>query len=460
MAYNKRNYSRLSSHLTMQNFVDNNRMQIKSNRIVPESCSVEMSGWSVSGWCTLEWMNNHNMPNCTWRLLYQNKIQSLQGSTNSVGHDSQDYRRVKCSFVHKIPAEDGNYTYSISISSHPADQYSKTFQIEKPNNLKHNCPETVPEGSSINCTCYASRRGNPSAKIAWDGSNSENFVINNVTRKSNGAVGVCRLTWGNMNITALYTISISFTMEHDEKSASAASAQGGLIGGVVTAVVVVVVIAAAAFVYFMKRRKTMLDSVEAGESGKERCIMGFSPHLREDLHGTTRLSTLCAVVNKPRTETTVEHHASPSDDLYTNVCTTNANKGQDEYAMICKTIENKTRNKESDGDDQVREASHEASQMKETIKPIIMVNPAILGNETFQKTSETIYVNVTQYPTESGLGVYHIVPHARNCGSSTLDANLYSAAITSDDEYNVLHFEKDRTGLEDQASPYNHLEQS
>lgn len=35
---------------------------------------------------------------------------------------------------------------------------------------------------------------------------------------------------------------------------------------------------------------------------------------------------------------------------------------------------------------------------------------------------------------------------------------IYSPAITPDNEYNVLHFEKDRTGLEDQFSPYNHLE--
>lgn len=130
----------------------------------------------------------------------------------------------------------------------------------------------------------------------------------------------------------------------------------------------------------------MLDSVEAGESGRERGIMGFSPHLREDLHGTTRLSTPYSVVNKPKTETPVEHHASPSDDLYTNTCTTKADTSKDEYATICKTMDNKTLNKERDGNDQVKDASHEASQMEDTVEQTIKLQPPIPGKETFQKT--------------------------------------------------------------------------
>ncbi|XP_025102270.1 uncharacterized protein LOC112568919 [Pomacea canaliculata] len=105
--------------------------------IVPGSCSVHLSGSKVYGVCTIQWLHHrdNNTFMCNWRLTYKNKTQDIphfQDPTTSTTHDFDRYKRRSCKFVAEMPGDEGDYTYSIRVSSHPENHFSKTFYIGSP----------------------------------------------------------------------------------------------------------------------------------------------------------------------------------------------------------------------------------------------------------------------------------------------------------------------------------------
>ncbi|XP_025102284.1 uncharacterized protein LOC112568924 [Pomacea canaliculata] len=143
--------------------------------IVQGSCSVQLSGWKVSGVCTVQWLDGQTTPMCKWSLNYKSgerELHHLQGPTTSDQRGSSSYNTRNCTLEVDMPVDDGDYTYSVTVPSHPADRFSKTLRIEQPEGPKHNCPEMVLEGFGINCTCYTSKIGNPPAHIVFITSNS------------------------------------------------------------------------------------------------------------------------------------------------------------------------------------------------------------------------------------------------------------------------------------------------
>ncbi|XP_025101177.1 uncharacterized protein LOC112568216 isoform X2 [Pomacea canaliculata] len=232
----------------------------------------------------------------------------------------------------------------------------------------------------------------------------------------------------------------------DEASATAAgtgSLNGGLIGGVTAAAVVVLVIIAVVVVYIIKRRK--------GMAKQEGCTSGSSSDFGNFLKHNNPLSKLYAVVKKPKPQTPIERHSAPSGDLYTIPTSGTIQQGENGYNSVYETADSTAFYEENNFDHQAEEVAKETSEW--TAKAQSTVTPAVAVKK-FQDLSGG-YMNVTEVLTDSGLGVYHVVPWASNSG--TMNPESSTQAI-SEDEYNALHFEKDRTGQEDLDVDYNHLQ--
>ncbi|XP_025102708.1 uncharacterized protein LOC112569198 isoform X2 [Pomacea canaliculata] len=177
--------------------------------IVPTSCSVQLSGWKVYGMCTVKRVVGRKNRMCKWNMKNKNNTEEFQGFVGYTYMYSENYVKETCAFLREIPVDNGNYTYSISESSHPADQWGKTIYIEKPDVPHHNCSKMILEGSSMTCTCFTPKLGNPPALVGWEGL-GETYLTIQGNKQNQGIVFTCSLTWGVISYTTPYVINIAY----------------------------------------------------------------------------------------------------------------------------------------------------------------------------------------------------------------------------------------------------------
>ncbi|XP_025100474.1 uncharacterized protein LOC112567845 isoform X2 [Pomacea canaliculata] len=585
------------------------------------SCSVQLSGWIVSGVCTVQWLSSIKKRSCNWILKTEEKEEEIPGVQSIAGYKpTESFVYINCSFVRQVPVITGNYTYSIDVSSHPADQFSKSLYIEKPDEPQHNCSKMLLEGSNMICTCFTSNLGNPPAQIGWAESSKEHFVIEGINRERNGTVTTCSLTWGSVNYTTPYTILVAFgptvtyissseeTSGNETKTVLVCTASdvypsalfrwnivcenethnettnrctlptspvadqmtiectasnqifpqvsstsiyvlkpthnpyhGGVIAGSVVAVLLLVVIVAV-IILFIKRRKAMnkpetqTPTVRfASPSGDIYTIAGTTTgDHREDEYVTVRDTTCSNSILQPQSP--VVRFAAPSGDLYsiagpatarevnqatermqhklpchqTKNTTYHNNQGTESKKMPIKPkptrlgeksrhlwsskaeFDNKLETQRpaahfaapsgdlyaiagpatAGGDKPVTEATsntsyapkssngHKANMTKKGMdskKMAIKPKPTRFGKQSRQGVPVTGYMNVTEVPTDSGLGVHHVAPWAAKSETGSSDARVLDTSNISEDEYNVLRFQEDHTGQEDHHLTYSHL---
>ncbi|XP_025102112.1 uncharacterized protein LOC112568827 isoform X2 [Pomacea canaliculata] len=513
------------------------------------SCGVSISNWMVTGSCILTGMySSDNNYNCKWKERGNNK--EFGGFQNKpvtyTEQNSRNYTEGVCSFAKQMPLISGLYTYTMKVS--PGGFYlQKEITIGEPYQVKltHSCPKYVFEGSSINCTCSASRDVTPPALLVWEGRNDAKLLLANISRQQDQEQFTCQVKWGpdgsikentSYTLTVAYgpsdvlvtsykkktgdesetirltctatdvypsavfqwnvtcsnqtdhidssTCSFNFTQKfeslailctasntyyHQEnashvyvlsslgnKQADTAGLNAGLIGGVVAAVLLVLIIVAVLIVYIIKRRKGMLD--------RERAFLGISSDPHKDFHKGPAMPQPYAVVSKPKTQTQtqtqtqtpIRRQAGPLGDMYTITNTTSSGHVVDDYATVCGTVNNNTSGAESPDTYQETHNTQRTTEPTEAFKPT--TKPTITNNASIHDWQGTDYMNVTEVPTDSGLGVYHVVPWATPSGQTEPETREYSVPTFSEDEYNELHFEEDRTGQEDQAATYHHLQ--
>lgn len=56
-------------------------------------------------------------------------LPDLQGPTTCDQRGSTWYNTRNCTFEVDMPVDDDDYTYSVTVPSHPADKFSKTLRI-------------------------------------------------------------------------------------------------------------------------------------------------------------------------------------------------------------------------------------------------------------------------------------------------------------------------------------------
>ncbi|XP_025102256.1 uncharacterized protein LOC112568912 [Pomacea canaliculata] len=409
--------------------------------IVHGSCSVQLSGWKVFGVCTVQWLDGEIDPTCKWSLKDKSgarDLPDLQGPTTSDQRGSTRYNTRNCTFEVDMPVDDGDYTYTVTVPFHPEDRFSKTLYIVQPDEPKHNCPEMVLEGTSINCTCYTSKIGNPPAHIAWSESNNEHLNVENIGRGGSGAFFTCKLLWGVISKETVYTVRVTNGPSGtDIRSTTTTSGDSTEIMLVCTAIDVY---PSAVFVWNItcdnitdstntstctfttaSEEAEMIVECTASNSVFENVSLSaiYVVHIsgNKQSHDILIISGISAAVvivigavifvciikkwrvfSKRRTPTPVVHYTAPSGDLYTIAGTTIRNHGDNENIAICETIENRLSRTERIGCDEARSQPHKTDEIRKPLKP--KRNPKPIRTEV---TS----ANVTELSADSCVDVYH-----------------------------------------------------
>ncbi|XP_025100477.1 uncharacterized protein LOC112567846 [Pomacea canaliculata] len=479
--------------------------------IVPGSCSVELSGWKVYGVCTIRllWTNNRM---CKWTLKKKNIERSYEGTQSAFTSKSVDiYYYVNCSFMHQMPVDDGKYTYNISVSSHPADTFSRTLHIERPAPPQHNCSNVTLEGSSINCKCFSLNLGDPPAQIGWVETREEHFAIKDIKREQNGFVDTCRLTWGAINYRTPYIVTIAYGPSETYISREESSDDKTQTVLICTAIDVY---PSAVFrwniscdkeTHSVNISRCTVSTTNIQDNMAVECIAHnniftdvssnstyvFKPE-QNSLHGGIIAGSTAAVVivtiivavifvyikrrkdvNKNKTQTPTAHFYAPSGQLYTiagNVTTVDYR--QHEYSTVRDTtsLDNNPRAQTpvvrftaASGDlSTITGPAPGGNQKQLTLQEVIRNRVhASTSNNCKNKLSDLSvegYVNVTEVPTDFRPGVYHNLPWAAIPQTVGSDARVLDQSVNTEDEYNVLRFQDDRTGEEDHAVTYSHLQ--
>ncbi|XP_025101696.1 uncharacterized protein LOC112568578 [Pomacea canaliculata] len=419
---------------------------------VYRDCSVRISNWMVTGSCTLTKMySSDNNYYCKWRESGNNNEEFGDFQTQPVpykGWNSREYTTGVCSFAKPTPLIRGLYTYNMRVL--PGDvHFQQTINIGEPYQVKltHSCPEYVFEESSINCSCSASRDVTPPALLVWEGRNDVKLLLTNISRQQDQEQFTCQLKWGpdgSIKENMSYRLTVAWN-----KQANTPRTNAGVIGGVIAAVLALIIVAGL-IVYIIKKRKGILD--------REWSFLRVFSRARKLFN--QRPVTPLAVIKKPQTQimtqiqtqTSIRRHVSPSGD------TASSGHVTDDYAVVYKKSFNNTDDNENNGAHQASLKINGVERQTIVLTPTTKPKSALNTQTKVQDLHGTVYMNVTEVPTDSGLGVYHVVPWATLSGSPEPDTNEYSVPTTSEDEYNELHFEDDRTGQEDQSDTYHHLQ--
>ncbi|XP_025102271.1 uncharacterized protein LOC112568920 [Pomacea canaliculata] len=249
------------------------RVTVPAN-LVSENCNLEISNWKVQGTCQVARMySSDSIYKCTWSVndaeLPSGFEEPLTNWTDRyTSYLNRTYMRGNCSFNQDMPSVRYSYTYKISVDPGLQNFIVKTINIEPPKKPEINCSETVQEGSTVVCMCTSQYKGNPPAKFAWDGIDTDRLLLRNVSRQQNCTKYTCRQTWGPygfINTTVNYTLTVACTEDSIRQtdkqntkakdSSSSGSINGGLIGGIVAAVVFAIIIGAIIVIFIVKRRK-------------------------------------------------------------------------------------------------------------------------------------------------------------------------------------------------------------
>ncbi|XP_025102551.1 uncharacterized protein LOC112569091 isoform X2 [Pomacea canaliculata] len=380
----------------------------------------------------------------TDRLLLQN-VSRQQSFTNYTCRQTWDPIGVINTTVHytfKVAYGPSAVDISIVISENGAKSFMCTAKDVFPSAIfRWNITCDKKNNTMTTSTCTLPRRGTDDDIVVQCTASNTAFPDLSVTKIFVG------------DYTSTKTeISSSGTEQANEQSKYSSSSDtnnGGLIGGVVAAVIFAIIVGAVIAVIIVKRRK---------EFSSERFSMKLWPCAFKFFHKKSPLPTPYATVNKPTSATPITRLAAPSGDLYTRPASTISIDYNGEYVTVSDTVDNTVDGINKDVSLMTNQSKHEMTDLKETAKRTNNPKPTSAATNNFQDTIGSVYMNVTEVPTDSGLGVYHIVPWRTMSTQETDTRNDGAAAAVSEDEYNALNFEEDRSGQEDQAATYHHLE--
>ncbi|XP_025102253.1 uncharacterized protein LOC112568908 isoform X2 [Pomacea canaliculata] len=187
--------------------------------LVSENCNVEISNFRVQGACQVARMySSDSIYKCTWSVndaeLPSGFEEPLTNWTDRYTRPfNRTYMRGNCSFEQDMPSIRYSYSYRISIDPGLQNYIVKTINIVPPRKPEINCSETVLEGSTVTCMCKSPNRGNPPAHFVWDGLNTDEILLLNVSRQKNSTKYTCRQTWGSyglINTTVNYTLTVAY----------------------------------------------------------------------------------------------------------------------------------------------------------------------------------------------------------------------------------------------------------
>ncbi|XP_025102027.1 uncharacterized protein LOC112568766 isoform X1 [Pomacea canaliculata] len=305
------------------------------------------------------------------------------------------------------------------------------------------CPQTILEGSNVSCTCTSANKGSPPAQFVWDGTNTDTLLLQDVRRELNAMNYTCRQMWGRnglINRTTVYSLQVI-----EKKQPPSEHKTGAIVGGVFGAVVAVAIVGTIVTVYIVKRRKGFFCN------GKTN--LRLPPCPSNFCHRAKPISQSYEVTMS--SQTPVLHYVAHSGDIYTTASTTTSGDVNGEYVTVSEITENTTSERQMDDNLQTNKNVPDMTKTKITMKPTVRSKATTGEARNFSDLPGSEYMNVTEVPTDSGLGVYHIVPWAVVPAQPHPDTGENYKA---EEEYNVLKYGENRTEQEDQGDTYHHLE--
>ncbi|PVD27788.1 hypothetical protein C0Q70_12961 [Pomacea canaliculata] len=125
-----------------------------------------------------------------------------------------------CNITSYLPPV-GQYTYSVTLVPGEVTinaSFVGNNKIVRPSSKPiHNCPQYIPEGDNLSCTCTLSDLGSPPGVLQWNTTGSAELRLTSV-QAGNTGTHTCQLWWNN---TVVQSVEYNFTVTYGPKTVTA-----------------------------------------------------------------------------------------------------------------------------------------------------------------------------------------------------------------------------------------------
>ncbi|KAK7477528.1 hypothetical protein BaRGS_00031213 [Batillaria attramentaria] len=227
------------------------QVDVVSHAVVPPSgLTLTTTRWNLQGssdvtsvYSSLGWYS------CSWTERNQTgQVTTIPGVTLTLTPDISDTSNTQnrtgtCTFSKRLPADDGNYTYTVAIS--PGNtQRSGNVKIVRPMAPTVTCSPRpyVPENTKVSCTCNTENVGLPVGRLRWFRGSGHSNPINigtyggrslimtkqTLTRSDHDVTTFrCDVQWAEFISGAHYTASVGYSPREFKLTVSASTVDEG-----------------------------------------------------------------------------------------------------------------------------------------------------------------------------------------------------------------------------------------
>ncbi|XP_025100065.1 uncharacterized protein LOC112567585 [Pomacea canaliculata] len=176
------------------------------------SCTVQFrkDTWSVFGQCSTEKIYSaQNRYRCAWIQIKESREEILIANTSMTVMPKVS---GWCNMTSYLPPV-GQYTYRVTlvpgeVTVNASFVGNNTIRLpgSKPS---HNCPQYIPEGGNLSCTCFANDLGSPPGELQWNSTRSSQLRFSAVQPGDTGT-HTCQLLWNNTVVQSLeYILTVA-----------------------------------------------------------------------------------------------------------------------------------------------------------------------------------------------------------------------------------------------------------
>ncbi|XP_070173691.1 uncharacterized protein [Littorina saxatilis] len=167
-----------------------------------------------------------------------NGLLKLESFTES----NLEYKRAACPFSGvPMPSADGFHDFRLTVNPGSGLLRGKSLEIRHPGAPTFlNCPEVIPEGDDVMCTCQPSA-SSPPAVVTWTNGEDFNAVLQlqNLKLTPNGTSFTCNQYWGGYS--SEFQKRITYTIKVEMRSNGVSALIAEVVGSVVVIVLLIVV---------------------------------------------------------------------------------------------------------------------------------------------------------------------------------------------------------------------------
>ncbi|XP_025102194.1 uncharacterized protein LOC112568893 isoform X2 [Pomacea canaliculata] len=189
------------------------------------SCTVQFSNdfWSMLGQCDIKkTRSSQKRYRCEWIQTKESPREEIliANTSMTVAPSVGNYVTGWCNITSYLPPV-GQYTYSVTLVPGEVTinaSFVGNNKIVRPSSKPiHNCPQYIPEGDNLSCTCTLSDLGSPPGVLQWNTTGSAELRLTSV-QAGNTGTHTCQLWWNN---TVVQSVEYNFTVTYGPKTVTA-----------------------------------------------------------------------------------------------------------------------------------------------------------------------------------------------------------------------------------------------